>query len=362
LAIWAEEGPKQLWKANVGIGFSSMSVSQGRVYTMGNRANQDTVYCFDSQTGAEVWKHTYDCSADPKYYEGGTSSTPTVDGDRVYTLSRFGHLFCFDAATGKIQWSQNVVSNLGVSIPTWGFAGSPLVQDNQLILNIGEAGAALNKKTGKPLWTTAKSASGYATPHPFVIRSQRGVAFFGGRALIAIDATSGSELWRHPWKTEYEINAADPIFSGNRVFLSSGYDTGGGLVEVNGTATREVWRSKEMHNHFNSCVLIDGHLYGTSGHDGRPSDLRCVEWATGKVKWKEPSVGLGALMAADGKLIVQADKGELLVAAADPAGFKALSRAQVLGGKCWTTPVLSQGRIYTRNAKGDLVCLDVRGK
>jgi outer membrane protein assembly factor BamB len=360
LSAWPAEGPRQMWKASVGLGFSSMSVSQGRVYTLGNQKDQDTVYCFDAETGKVLWKHTYASKTDPKYYEGGTSSTPTVDGEAVYTLGRFGDLFCFEAVSGKVVWSKNVHQELGVEIPTWGFAGSPLVHGHLLVLNVGEAGAAFEKKTGKSVWTTGKGAAGYSTPLPFAIGSQQGLALFGGKALIAVDAVTGRELWRHLWKTDYDINAADPIFHRNQVFISSGYNTGGGLVEVTGTQTREVWKSQNMHNQFNSCVLIDGYLYGTSGHDGRESDLRCVDWSTGEVKWKERSVGLGALMAADGKLIVQADKGELLIVEAKPSGFKALSRAQVLGGKCWTTPVLSHGRIYARSARGDLVCLDVR--
>src|SRR5581483_9513255 len=153
LAKWPDEGPKQLWKASVGTGFSSMSVSHGHLYTMGNDGKDtDTVFCFDAVTGADVWKYSYPCALDPKFYEGGTSSTPIVDGDRVYTLSRKGDLFCLNAANGHVVWSKNVHSDFGNEIPTWGFAGSPLVEGDLLILNVGTAGTALDKKTGKVIW------------------------------------------------------------------------------------------------------------------------------------------------------------------------------------------------------------------
>jgi outer membrane protein assembly factor BamB len=360
--VWPKEGPKQLWRADAGLGFSSMSVSEGRLYTMGNKNNQDTVYCFDAATGTETWKHSYQEPLDAHYYDGGTSSTPTVDGDTAYTLSRKGNLLAFEAATGKVRWSKNIAKELGVAVPEWGFAGSPLVEGDLLILNAGTQGAALNKKTGVPVWKTGKNACGYSTPVPFDVNGRRAVVLFGAQHLAAIEMKCGKEIWTFPWRTSYDVNAADPIISGNKMFVSSGYRTGGAVLDIRGGRPSVVWKNQNMHNQLNACVLINGHLYGTSGQSGHAGDLRCVDFNTGDVKWKEPSAGLGALMAADGKLIVLSEKGELIVAEATPDKFKPLARAQVLGGKCWTTPVLSNGRIYCRNSHGALVCMDVSGK
>jgi outer membrane protein assembly factor BamB len=127
------------------------------------------------------------------------------------------------------------------------------------------------------------------------------------------------------------------------------------VVRFAGNNPTLVWENKEMRNHMNSCVLINDKLYGFD-----EGDLKCLDFATGKVLWKEGSLGKGALMASDGKLIVISEKGELVIAPADPAAFKPVARAQILGGKCWTTPVLSHGRVYARNAKGDLVCVSVK--
>jgi len=359
--VWPKEGPKQLWKANVGMGFSSVSVSEGNLYTMGNKDEGDIVYCFDATTGKEVWKHTYAEPLDPRYYEGGTSCTPTVDDETVYTLSRKGKLFAFAADSGNIRWQQDIAKEHGLKIPEWGFAGAPLVEGDLLILNAGTHGLALKKASGALAWSTSKESSGYATPVPFEDKSGRALAVFGWRTLAAVALKEGKVLWELPWKTEYDVNVADPIITGDGIFVSSGYRKGGALLKLGGEP-KTVWVSQNMHNQLNSSVLIDQHLYGISGQNGHGADLRCVELATAKVSWTEKSAGFGALMAADGKLIVLSEKGELMVCVAKPEKFEPLARAQVLGGKCWTVPVLSNGRIYCRNVQGNLVCLDVAEK
>lgn len=351
---WPAEGPKQLWKASVGVGFSSFSVANGRVCTMGNAEEKDTVFCFDAATGREIWRQSYPCPLDAKYYEGGTHGTPTVDGDRVYTLSKRGQVFCFDAAKGTVLWSKNLTEELGVKIPTWGFASSALVEGDLVLLDAGGAGTALDKKTGKVVWTNGKDAAGYSTPQPFGTGADRAVALFGAQAIIALKVKDGTELWRHPWKTDYDVNAAQPILDGDRVFVSSGYNRGATVLKVEGKKASAVWENKNMRNHFNSCILWKGCLYGVD-----EDQLRCLAFDTGEVTWTDKSVGKGALTMADGKLVVISEKGALMVADASPDGFTPISFAQVMGGKCWTTPVLSNGRIYCRNAKGDVVCVDV---
>ncbi len=363
LAKWPDEGPKRLWKASVGTGFSSVSVSRGHLYTMGNDGKDtDTVYCFDAVTGAQLWKHPYLCLLDPKFYEGGTSATPTVDGDHVYTLSRKGDLFCFNAADGRVVWSKNVHGDLGNDIPTWGFAGSPLVEGDLLILNVGAAGTALDKNTGKVVWHSDTGASGYATPVPFDSGGERTIAIMASEAIDAVKPSDGALIWSFPWKTLYDVNAADPIISAGKMFISSGYGHGSALLDISGNKPAVLWQNKNFRNHINSSVFWQGYLYGVDDVSNSKYELKCLAWDTGEVKWSEPKFGKGSLIIADGKIIGLGDKGELMVAEASPKEFKPISRAQVLGGKSWTTPVLSNGRIYCRNAKGDLVCLDVSGK
>jgi outer membrane protein assembly factor BamB len=360
---WPDDGPKRLWKASVGMGFSSMSVSQGHVFTMGNDGDAtDTVWCLDAASGATVWKHSYACPLDPKYYEGGTSSTPTVDGDRVYSISRKGDLFCLAAADGKVIWTKNVATDLGNEIPTWGFAGSALVQGDTLILNVGSAGLALEKKNGAVVWHSDNGASGYSTPVPFDLGGKHLVAFAASQTIEVLNPADGKRAWNFPWKTLYDVNAADPIISGGKMFVSSGSGHGAALLDISRGKPKQIWENKEFRNHINSSVLWQGYLYGVDDVSNTRYELKCVSWETGEIKWSEPRFGKGSLIIADGKIIGLADKGELYVVEPTPAGFKPISHAQVLGGKCWTTPVLSNGRIYCRNAKGDLVCLDVSGK
>ena len=359
---WPKEGPRQLWKASVGVGFSSFAVAQGRVFTLGNSASNDTVFCFDATTGQELWKHSYPSQLDANYYEGGPSSTPAVDGQRVFTVSKHGNLFCFEVSTGKIAWQRNLVGELGATKPDWGFGGSPVVEGNLLLLNAGGAGTALSKVDGSVVWSSGTNVAGYATPVLYGSGAERATAIFSGTSLLGVRVADGQELWRRPWVEEFNINAADPIFlTANSVFISS-YTRGSALLRIGETRVSEVWTNKNMAVGFNSCVLLNGHLYGVHGTaDGTEKEVRCVDAATGALKWKQDKFGLGSVTAADGKLILLSERGELFVAEASPVAFKPLARAQVLGGKCWTTPVLANGRIYCRNAKGNVVCLDVRG-
>jgi len=354
-ADWPDTGPKVIWRASVGTGYSSFSIGQRRVFTVGNNQNQETVYCFEEETGAEIWHHSFACPLDPKYYEGGPSATPTIDGARVYYLSRKGHLMCLDAATGKVHWQKNIAQELNAAISTWGFASSPVIRGNALFINVGSAGTALDKETGKVLWSSGKKGAGYSSAVPFQQDGHKALAWMTGKAVKAVAEADGTILWQHTWKTRYDVNAADPICRGNQIFISSGYNQGCALLEIRGGKIRVVWQNKAMRNHFNSCVYIDGYLYGFD-----EADLKCLDWKTGDEKWSQGGLGKGALMAADGKLIVLGGNGILTVAPASPSSFLPTARAQILGKTCWSTPVLANGRIYCRNSKGQVVCLDAR--
>jgi outer membrane protein assembly factor BamB len=360
---WPTEGPRKVWKASVGTGFSSVAVSHGRVYTMGNDgAKSDTIYCLDAATGAPVWKHTYPCPLDPKFYEGGTSATPTVDGDRVYTISRKGDAFCLDAAKGTVLWQTNVVKGLGQEIPTWGFAGSAYVEGDAVYFNVGSHGTAFDKVTGKVIWTSPKGPAGYSTPVPLNTRGQHCLAIMGAATVEVVNAASGKSVWRFPWKTDYDVNAPNPIVQGDQMFISSGYGHGSALLDISGAKPSEVWEVKDFRNHIATSVLWKGYLYGVDDISKSSYAMKCVDWKTGETKWTETSFGKGSLMMAEGKIIGLSDKGVLMIIEPTPEGFKPIATAQVIGGKCWTVPVLANGRIYCRNSRGDLVCLDVSGK
>lgn len=359
---WPTEGPTLAWRAKVGLGFSSVVVSQGRACTVGHEKDQDTVFCFDAVTGKSLWKHSYASDLGDKYFDGGTTGTPTFDGDRVYWLSRWGDLFSIEAAGGRIVWSKNVVQESKVPIPMWGFTGAPLVQENLLILNVGDAGMAVDKASGKLVWKSADKDAGYSTPLPIRRGGEWLALLSNGENYLAVNVKTGREAWRFRWLTEYGVNAADPIVSGDRVFLSSGYGKGATLINLASGKPEPEWKNKGLRTQLNPAVLVNGHLYGVDGDTTTKATLKCIEWATGMEKWTHADFGSGAVIVADGKLIALSGTGELMVAPVSPAVFRPTARTQVLGGKCWTAPVLANGLIYCRNSRGDLAVLDVRRK
>ena len=350
---------KKLWEAKIGIGFASFTVADGRVYTTGHADDKDTVFCFDAVSGKQVWKHDYAADLGDKYYEGGTSATPTIEDGKAYHLSRWGDLFCFDAATGKVIWQKNIQQETEANIPDWGFSGSPLVYGDLLILNVGKAGTAVEKATGKLVWKSDTDNAGYSTAYPITVNGKPQVVIGSGRAYKGVDPKNGSVMWEHTWSTSYGVNAADPILSGTKLFISSGYNKGCALLDLASAEPQEVWRSRVLKNQFNSSVLIEGHLYGSDGDESKTASLKCIDFATGTEKWNEPSTGFCSLKAADGKLIIMTAKGELIIAKADAAKFEPISRTPVLSGRCWSAPVLANGRIYARNAAGQMVCVSV---
>ncbi|TFG45501.1 MAG: hypothetical protein E4H40_08215, partial [Candidatus Brocadiia bacterium] len=351
-----------LWKTGVGTGFSSMSVVNGRVYTMGNIKDTDIVYCLDAKTGKEIWKYSYPSPLDAKNYEGGPNATPTIDGNRVYTLSKLGMAFCLNVENGSVIWSKDFNKDFGIKSPNWGLAGSPLIVDDLVIFNAGTTGIALNKMDGSLKWQNGSDESGYATPLPFTLDGKKYLALFTAKSLAGLLAATGEVKWEFPWKTSYNVNAADPIVTGDKIFISSGYNRGSALLKVTPDSVTQIWQNEKnaMRNQCNSSILINGYAYGFDGQVGGKGKLTCLELETGQVKWAQDGMGTGSLTAADGKLIILSEKGMLVMAEALPDAYKEISSLQILSGKCWTTPVIAEGRIYARNAAGDLVCVDVK--
>lgn len=362
---WPESGPIVAWQTNVGVGASSVVVSGDRVVTMGNRDDRDTVWCVAASTGHVAWKYEYQCELNPRQFEGGPASTPTIADGRVYTLAWDGQLHCLDLASGRLLWRKHLVRDFRGRYSNWKYAGSPLVIDGVVILDTGADGdstVALDAATGEKIWGSGSDLAGYSTPIPFRDGSRRGVLVFKARAMVALDRATGEELWRIPWKTFYDCNASSPTVTGDKLFISTGYGgrlARGAWFQLTGKEPRQLWVNQDIETRMNSAVLCDGHVYCIS--EIRGGRLMCAALESGQAVWEEASFArFGTLMIADGKLIVLDEPGTLVIAAADPRGYREMARAKVLDSRSWVMPVLANGRIYVRSNKGQLVCLDVR--
>jgi outer membrane protein assembly factor BamB len=357
---WPAAGPMVAWKANVGIGFSGFCVANGRVYTAGNADNTDTFFCFDAESGKVLWKYSYPADLGDKYFEGGPTATAATERGHSYFCSRWGNVFCFEAATGKVLWATNIQKETGCRIPDWGFAGSPLLYKTLVVLNIGDAGVGLEKATGKIVWKSGKKEAGYSTPLPVQFNGQTLALFADFNAYLAVNPETGKEIWRVRWLTQGGINVADPLVSGDKFLISSGYGKGSELLQMTPADPNVLWKNRQLGTHISPGVLIGHFAYLNTGQASSGGPLTCIDFDTGQIKWQSPHVGAGGLIAADGKLIAMTERGEILIAPASPDGFNPTARAKVLDGKTWAPPVLANGRIYVRNALGDVVCLDVR--
>ncbi len=370
--------PRPTWHAAVGVGVSSVVVSAGRAFTVGHvRGPQDrgtdTIYCFDANTGGVTWTYAYDClscrSQDVRFY--GPRATPTVDGDRVFTLSLEGHLFCLEARSGKVLWSQELVRDLQGRIPVYGYCCSPLVYGNKLILELNARDAsyvALDTSTGAVVWRLAGGNVTCGSPVLTRIDEVDCVVFMGGGTVLGVDAQTGTPLWRHStWGHAW----MGPVVSGNSIFVANASQPRGcGVIRIEAGKPTVLWedRARKFQTLHCNSVIWQKHVYGFDntgtdyqGKDTRKSSLKCLELDTGNVKWTRPEMGWGNLIVHDGKLIILREAGELVVARASPDTYDELLRTTVFGGQSWTVPALAEGKLYCRNNAGEVVCLQLFG-
>ncbi|MBD3183311.1 PQQ-binding-like beta-propeller repeat protein [Candidatus Poribacteria bacterium] len=360
---WSQENPKILWSKSLGFGYSSFTVSEGRLYTMGNKYNTDTVYCLNAETGETIWDYSYKCRQGSWK---GPRIAPTIDDGKAYVMSREGQFFCLNAASGELLWSENLKKKYKAKIPNHGLACHPFIVNDMVIVEIGAKDGsilALDKNNGKLIWQSGSEKPGYSTPMLYRLKDKEYMVVFTGTAVLGMNPADGKQLWRYEWKTPYECSIATPIVDKRKIFVSAGYNMGGALFYITDANKPEVvWKNMEMANHMNPCIPWKGNLYGFHGapkHNNDKGQLRCLDFNTGEVMWKQDGLGKGSLTMADGKLIILTEDGELVIAEASQHEFKELARTKVLYGTCWTVPVISNGKIYCRNHEGQMICVDV---
>ncbi len=358
---WGPSGAPVLWKKNVGTGYCTVSVVDGRLFTLGHRDGEETLVCLNADTGEENWKHTYTAQLVANLHQGGPAATPSVEGDVLYAVSRDGRLMAVQAATGKPLWEQSLTQTTKTKVPEWGFSSSVVVEGDQLLVESGGL-ASFNKATGKLNWHAGPHKVGYGSPAVFTHESDRFAASLNNQTLQVVNLASGEEVASSEWLTSFATNSTTPIISGDEIFISTGYNRGCELLKFDGHSLKQLYEAKSMANHMNNSVLWEGHLYGVSGNSHTPSQcaLRCVEWKTGQQKWSQRGCGAGSLILSDGKLIVLSDRGQLTLVKATPTKYESIAEQEVLSGVCWTSRVLAIGLFYCRSSLGDVVCLDVK--
>jgi len=366
LKQWPAGGPPLVWKASgAGNGYSSFSVSQSRIFTMGAKDRTEFIMAFDVATGKQLWA-TQNGRRFSNDRGDGPRGTPTIDGNQLYALGGSGDLTCLEASTGKVIWTLNVLQKFGGSNINWGLSESPLVLSDRLLVNAGGPGAsivALNKKDGSLIWKSQSDEAGYSSAVTANVGGLPQAIFFTGDRALGVDIRDGRLLWDYRRASNGTANVATPIVHNNRVFVSSDYGTGCALLELkpqgeNGIAAQEIYFNKDMRNHHSSSVLIGDHLYGFSS-----SILMALNFNTGQVTWRDRSVGKGSLTYADGHLYCYSENGVVGLVEATPAGYKEKGRFQIQQGSLptWSHPVVAGGRLYLRD-QDTVYCYDVREK
>jgi outer membrane protein assembly factor BamB len=356
--------PTVLFRLEVGKGYAAVAVAGSLACTTGYREGQDTVYAFSAEHGKMLWQRSYP-TTDGKKYEG-TFATPTLDGERVFVVSKDGRVVCLKKLTGEIAWEQSLVKDHAVKIPNWGLASSPVVLGNVLVLQAETASAsvlALDKMTGKRLWAGGSPGKAFSTPVPYNAGGRDRLLVLTGKALLTLDAQTGEQVSEFAYASQYENAIVSPVLADGRAFVSSAYAPFGVAVDVGDPANvKKAWDTRDLKIHFATPILWRGHLYGFDGDVRQKAVFRCVELATGRTCWTADGVKFGHSIAADGKLIHLTEDGDLALVEPSPKAHKELARAHILEKPCWVGPALANGRLYGRNAAGSVVCVDLRAK
>lgn len=360
---WGADGPRVIWRAPLGGGFSPISIVGDRVYTMDSDDRNEYALCLDADRGKTVWRVQMgalfrDANGD------GPRSGPTVDGGLVFFLASRGRLAALDRVTGKAVWQLEYPEAFGSELPTWGFSAAPLVDGDLLIIEPGGSGpravAALVKSTGEVRWTAQNARTAYSSPIALQFNGLRQFVFLLQEKIVALNR-EGEELWSVPFAPNGNIKPAMPLFiEPDRIMAAASYDIGAKVVRLQAAGDRltaqEVWSSLFMRNHFNSSLSHNGHIYGFDA-----ATFRCLDARTGERGWAKRGLGKGSLIFADGMLVVLSELGQLLLVDAMPEDYRELASHQVLEGRCWTPPSLWAGRLYVRNHT-EIVCLDLRDR
>lgn len=371
LKEWPSGGPKKLWQAtDTGIGYSGISIAQGKLFVIGGRDGTERLIAKDANSGKDLWTAEVGPVFKNDPWGDGPRGTPTVDGDRVYAMGGQGVLVAAQVSDGKVLWRKDM-KELGGKTPGWGYTESVLVEDGKVYCTPGGsqgAIAALDKMSGKVLWQSKDftEPAQYSSIVPANINGVRQLVQLTMKELVGVNAKDGSVLWRSPWPGRTAV-IPSPIVKDNLVYITSGYGVGCKLVKIDSdNKASDVYENKVMKNHHGGVVLIGEHLYGHSDGGG----WVCQNFKTGEEVWSEKKLGKGALVAADGQLYCLDEiSGTVVLIDASPKGWQEHGRFPMgeksslrsSRGQFWTHPVVANGKLYLRDQE-NLSCYDVTAK
>ena len=363
---WGANGPKAVWRKQVGQGFAGPAVVGNRVILFHRVGNEEVLESLDAATGDSVWRYAYPTRyRDDFGFDEGPRAVPVVADGVIYTFGAEGQLHAVDLAKGTRLWSEDTMKRFGVPKGFFGAAGSPLVEGGRVIANVGgdKAGiVAFEAKTGKVLWSATDDDASYSSGVAATIGGHRLGVFLTRDSLVGLDPASGMVQFQRRWRARIaaSVNAATPIIVGDEIFVSAQYGPGAGVLRVNGSQLTDVWTSDDaLSNHYATSVFYNGYLYGFHGRQEFGPSFRAVEFQTGTVKWSQEQFRAGSVLLAGDRLLITREGGELVLASASPQAFKPIARAQILQGVVRPYPALADGLLYIRN-ENTLVCLDLR--
>jgi len=364
LKEWPSTGPTQLWRvSNLGAGYGSVAVKGDRMYVQMITGRQSAVASLNRANGQIVWSKAIGPSSNNDR-GSGPRGTPTIDGDRLYVLTESGDLACLRLADGTPVWQRSLLQEQRARNIQWLLSESPLIDGNNVIVSPGVGVAALDKMTGKTVWTTQglRDEAGYSSVIAADVQGIRTLMTYTADAAIGVRASDGKVMFQYPRAANRTANIATPVFSDNKVFFTSGYGTGAALlgltVQGGEVKAKEIYFTQNMKNHHGGVVLLNNTIYGFND-----TILTALEFQTGKMLWRDRSVGKGSLTYADGHLYVLSENNVVGLVEASPTGYREKGRFEIpdSGLNSWAHPVVSGGRLYIRN-QASLAAYDIKAK
>jgi outer membrane protein assembly factor BamB len=356
-ADWSRSKPVELWRKPIGPGWSSFAVQGRLIYTQEQRGDHEVVSCYDLTTGAPVWRH----KDTVRFYESnagaGPRGTPTVSNSRVYTLGATGILNALDARNGSVLWSRNAADDTHTQIPSWGFASSPLVVGDKVVVATAGTLAAYDADAGRPRWQGPACRDGYSSPQLATIGGESQILLLNGDGAISVAPSDGKLLWKHAWNIDgiVQPSVIGAAIGGGDILIGSG----SGLAAVGvrriavargpgGWSVEERWTSNGLKPYFNDFVVHKGYAFGFDG-----SILACIDLKDGKRQWKDGRYGHGQLILLPEQdlLLALSEEGELALVAAAADRFTELARLPAIEGKTWNHPALVGDVLLVRNGQ-----------